>query len=29
MATKLPREEMLALVGRQASHGEEPEVPHH
>jgi amino acid transporter len=29
MATKLPREEMLALVGRQAAHGEEPEVPHH
>ena len=29
MATKLPREEMLALAGRQASHGEEPEVPHH
>jgi amino acid transporter len=29
MATKLPREEMLALVERQAAHGEEPEVPHH
>jgi amino acid transporter len=29
MATKLPREEMLKLVGRQASHGEEPEVPRH
>jgi amino acid transporter len=29
MATKLPREEMLALVGRQAAHGEEPEVPRH
>ena len=29
MATKLPREEMLNLVERQAAHGEEPEVPHH
>ena len=29
MVTKLPREEMLALVERQAAHGEEPEVPHH
>jgi amino acid transporter len=29
MVTKLPREEMLALVERQAVHGEEPEVPHH
>jgi amino acid transporter len=29
MATKLPREEMLALVERQAVHGEEPEVPRH
>jgi amino acid transporter len=29
MATRLPREEMLYLVDRQAAHGEEPEVPHH
>jgi len=29
MATKLPREEMLNLVGRQAMHGEEPEAPRH
>jgi amino acid transporter len=29
MATRLPREEMLALVERQGMHGEEPEVPHH
>ena len=29
MATRLPREEMLNLVERQAAHGEEPEVPHH
>jgi hypothetical protein len=29
MRTKVPREEMLDLVGRQASHGEEPEVPRH
>jgi amino acid transporter len=29
MVTRLPREEMLNLVGRQATHGEEPEVPHH
>ena len=29
MATKLPREEMLNLVGRQATHGDEPEVPRH
>jgi hypothetical protein len=29
MVTRLPREEMLDLVGRQASHGEEPEVPRH
>jgi amino acid transporter len=29
MATKVPREEMLALVDRQAAHGEEPEVPRH
>jgi amino acid transporter len=29
MATKLPREEMLDLVNRQASHGEEPEMPRH
>jgi amino acid transporter len=29
MATRLPREEMLALVERQGAHGDEPEVPHH
>ncbi len=29
MATRLPREEMLYLVDRQAVHGEEPEVPSH
>ena len=29
MVTRLPREEMLNLVERQAAHGEEPEVPHH
>jgi amino acid transporter len=29
MATKVPREEMLALVERQGTHGEEPEVPRH
>jgi len=29
MVTRLPREEMLALVERQGSHGEEPEVPRH
>ena len=29
MVTKLPREEMLALVERQGSHGDEPEVPRH
>ena len=29
MATRLPREEMLALVERQGARGEEPEVPHH
>jgi amino acid transporter len=29
MATKVPREEMLALVDRQAAHGEEPEMPRH
>ena len=29
MATRLPREEMLLLVNRQAEHGEEPEVPRH
>jgi amino acid transporter len=29
MATKVPREEMLNLVERQATHGEEPEVPRH
>ncbi len=29
MATRLPREEMLELVGRQAEHGDEPEVPRH
>jgi amino acid transporter len=29
MATRLPREEMLYLVDRQAAHGEEPEVPRH
>ena len=29
MATRLPREEMLYLVDRQAVHGEEPEVPRH
>jgi amino acid transporter len=29
MATRLPREEMLALVERQGAHGEEPEVPRH
>jgi amino acid transporter len=29
MATRLPREEMLALVQRQGAHGDEPEVPHH
>src|SRR6266487_3577189 len=29
MVTRLPREEMLYLVDRQAAHGEEPEVPHH
>jgi amino acid transporter len=29
MATRLPREEMLYLVERQGTHGEEPEVPRH
>jgi amino acid transporter len=29
MATRLPREEMLALVERQGAHGDEPEVPRH
>ncbi len=29
MITRLPREEMLALVERQGAHGDEPEVPHH
>ena len=29
MVTRLPREEMLALVERQATHGDEPEVPRH
>jgi len=29
MATKLPREEMLNLIERQALHGAEPEVPGH
>jgi amino acid transporter len=29
MVTRLPREEMLYLVERQATHGEEPEVPRH
>jgi amino acid transporter len=29
MVTRLPREEMLALVERQGSHGDEPEVPRH
>jgi amino acid transporter len=29
MATKLPREEMLNLVERQGTHGDEPEVPRH
>jgi amino acid transporter len=29
MATKLPREEMLYLVERQGTHGDEPEVPRH
>ena len=29
MATRLPREEMLALVERQGARGDEPEVPHH
>jgi hypothetical protein len=30
MVTKLPREEMLALVARQAAEPEElPEAPHH
>ena len=29
MATRLPREEMLALVERQGGRGEEPEVPRH
>ena len=29
MATRLPREEMLELVERQGTHGEEPEVPRH
>jgi amino acid transporter len=29
MATRLPREEMLNLVERQGTHGEEPEMPRH
>ena len=29
MATRLPTEEMMYLVDRQAEHGEEPEVPSH
>ena len=29
MATRLPTEEMLALVERQGTHGDEPEVPRH
>jgi amino acid transporter len=29
MITRLPREEMLALVERQGAHGDEPEVPRH
>jgi amino acid transporter len=29
MATKLPREEMLYLVERQGTHGDEPEMPRH
>jgi amino acid transporter len=29
MVTRLPREEMLALVERQGAHGDEPEVPRH
>ncbi|MDX6307252.1 MAG: hypothetical protein QOI06_298 [Nocardioidaceae bacterium] len=29
MATRLPTEEMMDLVDRQAEHGEEPEVPRH
>jgi len=29
MVTRLPREEMLALVERQGTHGDEPEVPRH
>jgi hypothetical protein len=29
MATRLPTEEMMYLVDRQAVHGEEPEVPRH
>jgi len=29
MATKLPREEMMNLVERQGTHGDEPEVPRH
>jgi amino acid transporter len=29
MATRLPTEEMMDLVDRQAEHGEEPEVPSH
>ena len=29
MVTRLPREEMLYLVERQSTHGDEPEVPRH
>jgi hypothetical protein len=29
MATRLPKEEMLYLVERQGTHGDEPEVPRH
>jgi len=29
MATRLPTEEMLNLVERQGTHGDEPEVPRH